>query len=141
MCKRAETAVSCAPAAVAWARRWALGELASMYRQVGEVSLDVQLVISELVTNALQAECTRVSVALDAHHTYVRIATSDDAPGVPVKQPLTSDQSHGRGLYLVDALSSRWGVDAEDGGKTVWADVSLSGQLGPTFECAIDHPS
>src|SRR4051812_18714169 len=109
MCKKAETAVACAPPAVAWARRWARAELASMYRQLREeLSLDVQVVVTELVTNALRAECSRISVALDAHHTYIRIATSDDAPGIPVKQPPTPDQSHGRGLHLVDALSSQW---------------------------------
>jgi anti-sigma regulatory factor (Ser/Thr protein kinase) len=120
---------------VAWARRWVLSELASMYRQVGDLALDAQTVTSELVTNAIRAQCNQLTLALDAHHTYLRIATSDDAPGLPVKQHLTPDQSHGRGLHVVDALSSQWGVAAKENGKTVWADVPLNGDLGPAFEC------
>jgi anti-sigma regulatory factor (Ser/Thr protein kinase) len=135
VCKTAETAVSCTPAAVAWARRWVLAELTDLYQEVGEVSPDIELVVSELVTNALRAECSRVSVAVEAHHTYLRIATSDDAPGTPVLQPLTPDQNHGRGLHLVDAVSLRWGFEVENEGKTVWADLALSGQVGPTFDC------
>jgi hypothetical protein len=46
-----------------------------------EISLDSQMVVSELVTNAVRAEAQHLSFALDGH-TYVRVATSDDAPGV-----------------------------------------------------------
>jgi anti-sigma regulatory factor (Ser/Thr protein kinase) len=118
------------------ARRWALRELASVFAEVDEVALDVQTVVSELVTNAVRADCTRLSLTLDAHHTYVRVASSDDAPGDPVKQDPTPDVAHGRGLLIVDALSSRWGVHWHDGSKTVWADVPLPGNLGPTFDCS-----
>lgn len=119
-----------------WARSWALRELTALYAGVDAVAPDVQTVISELVTNAVRAGARRVSLALDAHHTYVRIATSDDAPGVPAKQHPTPDQNHGRGLLVVDALAARWGVDHEHGAKTVWADVLLRDNLGPTFQCA-----
>jgi anti-sigma regulatory factor (Ser/Thr protein kinase) len=135
MCKKAATTVSCEPVSVAWARRWALGELRSIYLALGEASLDIQTVVSELVTNAVRAKCRRLTLALDAHHTYVRIATSDDAPGDPVKMEPAPDHSHGRGLLVVEALSTRWGVQRGDGGKTVWADIALHGNLRPTFEC------
>jgi anti-sigma regulatory factor (Ser/Thr protein kinase) len=122
---------------VAWTRRWALAELASMYAEVDTIAQDVQLVVSELVTNAVQADARHVSLILDGHHAYIHIATSDDAPGGPVKQQPTRGMSHGRGLLFVDALASRWGVDREEGGKTVWADVALPGHLAPTFECQV----
>src|SRR4051794_23624252 len=111
MCKRAETSVSCEPGAVAWARRWTFGELASTYAAIGDIWLDVQTVISELVTNALRAECRRLTVSLDAHRSYVRIAASDDASGDPVMQRPSPDVAHGRGLLIVYALSKRWGVE------------------------------
>lgn len=119
VCKRAETTVSCEPASVAWARRWALRELTSMYAAVDSVAPDVQTVVSELVTNAVQAQARRPSLSLDGHHSYLRIATSDDAPGVPAKQHPTPAKSHGRGLLVVDALAARWGVNREHGSKTV----------------------
>jgi anti-sigma regulatory factor (Ser/Thr protein kinase) len=136
MCKKAETTVSCAPESVAWARHWALSELTSMYANLGSVSSDIQVVVSELVTNAVLAGCSRLLLVIDGHHSFVRIATEDDAPGFPVKQEPTSDRTHGRGLLVTDALSSRWGVDPDGGGKTVWADVPLPGELEPTFDCA-----
>lgn len=78
VCKRAQATVSCEPAAVAWARHWALRELTDMYTAVETVAPDVQTVVSELVTNAVRADARCVSLALDAHHTYVRVATSDE---------------------------------------------------------------
>jgi anti-sigma regulatory factor (Ser/Thr protein kinase) len=115
---------------------WALRELTAMYAAVDSVAPDVQTVVSELVTNAVRANARRLSLALDGHHSYVRIATSDDAPGVPAKQHPGPDNSHGRGLLIVDALAARWGVHREHGGKTVWADIVLPGNLGPSFQCA-----
>lgn len=127
--------MSCEPAAVAWARRWASAELTSIYAGLGESLPDIETVVSELVTNAVRADCHRLTLELDAHHTYVRIATSDDAPGTPVKQQPTAELSRGRGLLIVDALSTRWGVDRQERGKTVWAEITLSGASGATFAC------
>jgi anti-sigma regulatory factor (Ser/Thr protein kinase) len=135
MCKQAETTVSCQSASPGWARRWVLDELGSMYSQVGDAGQDVQIVVSELVTNALHAECRSLSVALDGHHTYVRVATTDDAAGVPVAQNPEPYESSGRGLRVVEALSTGWGVEPGAGSKTVWADVPLEGNRGPTFMC------
>jgi anti-sigma regulatory factor (Ser/Thr protein kinase) len=109
--------------------------MASGFAEPGDASLDIQTVVSELATNAIRAKCRRLSLALDAHHTYVRIAITDDAPGEPIKQAPDPTLTHGRGLLIVDALSTRWGVAREDGSKTVWADIPLPGDLGPTFDC------
>jgi len=106
-----------------------------MYRHLGDALIDVQTVVSELVTNAVRARCNRLVLALDGHHGYVRIAATDDAAGEPTKRTPTPDHNSGRGLHVVDALSARWGVDRNDSEKTVWADVALTGDLGPTFAC------
>lgn len=136
MCYKAQTTLSCTTPSVARARRWASAELPAMYRQAGEVTPDIQVVVSELVTNAVRAKCRHLTLALEGHHRYVRVAATDDAPGTPVKQTPAPDQTHGRGLSVVDALSSRWGVDRAGGDKTVWADVSITAGLEPTFACA-----
>jgi anti-sigma regulatory factor (Ser/Thr protein kinase) len=108
-----------------------------MYRHVGSVAFDVQVVVSELVTNAVRAQCTRLILMIEAHHDHLRIAATDDAPGTPMKQTPPAGQTHGRGLVVMDALTRRWGVDVNEGGKTVWADVAISADLEPTFTCAM----
>lgn len=135
VCTQATTTVSCEPAAVAWARRWTRLELARVYAGLGDASSDTETVVSELVTNALQADCHHLSLTLNAHHSYVRITTGDDAPGDPVLQHPTADENHGRGLLIVAALSTCWGVDYHNGRKRVWADVPLTGNVGPSFHC------
>src|SRR5689334_7114716 len=100
-----------------------------MYRNGDHVLSDVQTVVSEIVTNAVRARCRRLSLALDGHHGYVHIAAADDAPGEPVKRAASPEDSHGRGLHVIEALSSRWGFHRENGAKTVWAEVPLSGDL------------
>ncbi|HEX5565949.1 MAG TPA: ATP-binding protein [Streptomyces sp.] len=69
----------------------------------------------------------------------LRIEVSDMHPAPPV--PLVSaapdpEEECGRGLLLVEALASRWGVRRGDGpGRTVWAEIGLrtapEGVLGP----------
>lgn len=54
----------------------------------------------------------------------VRVAVKDSHPDLPVLQQI-SDDEHGRGLLLVDALSSSWGVDARPPGKSVWFQLDV----------------
>ena len=56
----------------------------------------------------------------------LRIEVEDDGAGTPEPQPLTETEEHGRGLYLVGALSASWGMEAgTSGGKRVWADLAI----------------
>jgi anti-sigma regulatory factor (Ser/Thr protein kinase) len=119
---------------VAWARRWTLSELGTVYAGLGTTASDIETVVSELITNALQAGCQRLSLGLNAHHRYVRVAAGDEAPGEPVVHHPTAEESHGRGLLIVAALSTRWGVDHHNNHKTVWAEIPLTGHAGATFD-------
>ena len=48
--------------------------------------------------------------------------------GTPEPQPPSATEEHGRGLVLVDAVASAWGLDVLPGsGKVVWAELGLSG--------------
>ncbi|MFF7974666.1 ATP-binding protein [Streptomyces sp. NPDC007905] len=84
------------------------------------------LVISELVTNAIvHTASTRVVCELHDHDDTVRIAVHDEgcAPGEPHPSPQQPDEEHGRGLLLVDALCSSWGVQEHGPGLLVWAEL------------------
>ena len=89
-----------------------------------ESALDtVQLLVSELVTNAVVHAGSRPNVAVLLLPHAVRVEVADEAPaGLAPRDAGDADES-GRGLFLLDELSSAWGVDASDDGKTVWFEV------------------
>jgi anti-sigma regulatory factor (Ser/Thr protein kinase) len=98
---------------------------------------DAELVVSELVTNGVQASRTMTHAAirlwLASDQVQVVICTWDASPQPPVRMDAADDAEHGRGLLLVEAVSKEWGwFPAEPGsppadghhGKVVWAVVS-----------------
>ena len=90
----------------------------------GDVVEDAELVVSELVTNALvhgQSACELRAGLSDA---ALRLQVVDDGQGMPDPQAATDTDEHGRGLLLVSVLSTAWGVELlPDGGKIVWAEL------------------
>ncbi len=103
---------------------------------------DGELVVSELVTNGVQASRAMTHAAirlrLASDRAQVVICVWDASPQPPVRVDATEDAEHGRGLLLVEAVSKRWGwFPAQPGntqsrgaqadsqhGKVVWAIVS-----------------
>jgi anti-sigma regulatory factor (Ser/Thr protein kinase) len=100
-------------------RRWALDDLAE----------DVQLIVSELVTNAIEHAGTLVDVTLLRRSAYLHIRVHDGSslpPRFPIRAPGDPLQSaRGRGVHLVTMLASGWGAQTEAHGKTVWATLRL----------------
>lgn len=82
------------------------------------------LLVSELVTNAAvhARSGVRITVHVDAH--WVRIEVEDEGPGEPVMGALTPNQLKGRGLAVVDRLSTDWGADLHDDYKVVWFEIA-----------------
>ncbi|MFD9498979.1 ATP-binding protein [Streptomyces sp. NPDC060035] len=100
----------------------------------------VTAVVAELAANAvLHGRVPGRDFALLLRHDggrgLVHIEVSDTHPARPVLVMPAFDEDHGRGLVLVDALATRWGVDDRVGpGKTVWAECTLSTAVGePTY--------
>jgi len=81
--------------------------------------------MSELVTNAVHAGCSNVTLELRVEDDAVRVAVVDDAPGRPTRRAAAPGDRNGRGLRLIEAVSRRWGVDAVAMGKSVWAEFAL----------------
>lgn len=85
------------------------------------------LLISEIVGNALRHGRPPVLVfvaCMDAHR--LRVEVDDEDPRQPVVgQPDLLDEG-GRGMWLVEAMSTAWGVDNHPlGGKTVWFEFGV----------------
>jgi len=135
VCHRAETALPPEPESVGRARQWAIDQLATLYRNHAQLSGDLALVVSELVTNSVRAAAGRVQIAIEAHHAGVTVAVTDDAAGVPVKRGPPPESPGGRGLLIVAALARQWGVAPERQGKTVWAELGVPDGARPAFNC------
>jgi anti-sigma regulatory factor (Ser/Thr protein kinase) len=89
---------------------------------------DAALVLSELVGNAvrharpLPGGAMRVEWSL--HPDTVEVAVTDGGSSeLPVALPADEAATGGRGLTIVEALSSAWGTRRADRGKVVWAHV------------------
>jgi MEDS: MEthanogen/methylotroph, DcmR Sensory domain/Histidine kinase-like ATPase domain len=83
-----------------------------------------ELVVSELASNAVHHGGRRFVVAASRRSDYVHIAVTDLSPQAPTTgtdEPEVA--TGGRGMYLIAAVSRRWGTQLHPSGKTVWADV------------------
>ncbi|MFF5362905.1 SpoIIE family protein phosphatase [Streptomyces scabiei] len=86
----------------------------------------VLLVVSELVTNALVHTDGRVRLDLTLLADRLRVAVADSSPRTPAKPTVIGwEATGGRGILLVEAMSSAWGTVPVSGGKQVWAEIPL----------------
>ncbi len=113
------------PGSPAQARRLTRARLTGW--SVGEDTCDsAALIVSELVTNAiLHTASTHIVCELHDGADLVRIAVRDEgcAPGEPHPAAARSEEEHGRGLFLVDALCRAWGAQEHGPGLLVWAEL------------------
>ncbi|MGW7385566.1 ATP-binding protein [Streptomyces sp. NPDC054794] len=91
----------------------------------------LQLVVSEIVTNALIHAGSDVDVRLRAYPDHIRLEVRDSASNPPVPSPLAlaeeenAEAEHGRGLLIVEALASAWHTYPNGRGKTVSVDLPV----------------
>lgn len=91
--------------------------------QVMELCDDLALVVTELVVNAIRHAGTDVEVRLRPIVGGVRLEVYDGSTRPLRPRDAVASDEGGRGLLLVDALSHRYGVEAEAAGKRVWAEL------------------
>jgi anti-sigma regulatory factor (Ser/Thr protein kinase) len=134
----------CAPASVAVARQRLSADLAAA-GVVHAAVRDAALVVSELLSNAIRhahpLPGASVQVAWAVDDGGVEVAVSDGGgPTRPRQAHASVSALGGRGLDIVEFLSRRWGVRADDAGLTVWAVVAVppgrrpDGTSGPSAE-------
>lgn len=86
---------------------------------------DVELMVSELVTNAIKHSQPPCSVALELTSGQVRVEVRDAGPGVPEMRHPTPDEPSGRGLRIVSELADEWGADRTFAANTVWFRLDI----------------
>ncbi|MEO6715541.1 MAG: SpoIIE family protein phosphatase [Mycobacteriales bacterium] len=99
-----------------------------------EATDDVLLLTTELVTNAVVHAGTDVDVIVEATEDAVIVSVTDrysarSLPAVATPPPDTSEG--GRGLWLVQTIAARWGVEHWPTGKRVWFEVAVPGGIVP----------
>ncbi|MFN2517448.1 MAG: ATP-binding protein [Jatrophihabitantaceae bacterium] len=140
MCLQDQRTYPCEPASPGHARAYCREHLGPVMGHVAdgrEVVSTTELVITELMTNAINAGCSgEITLELALHHNHLQVSVQDNAPGQPrVKQPSASNE-HGRGLHIVATLATSWGVVPVVGGKQVWADLAVPAAATAALSCA-----
>lgn len=85
---------------------------------------DVVLVASELATNAVLHAGSPFRLTLDRTGGVVRVALQDVDDSPAGQRNASADDTNGRGMVIVAALSHRWGSDPLPDGKVVWAELA-----------------
>ena len=95
------------------ARGWGLGDVGSL----------AELLVSEVVTNAVEHGTSGGTVEIVALPAGLRVEVTDRSEGLPELQHPSANEPTGRGLAIVDQLSRWWGVERATDGKKVWFEV------------------
>jgi anti-sigma regulatory factor (Ser/Thr protein kinase) len=122
--------------AVKDARRYVLGALGRLTPELADA---VAVIVSELAANVVRHTSSEFTVSVERSDAEIRVAVRDRDPSSPIARSPEPDEASGRGLTLVHALASDWGViSAHDGlGKAVWFTVALRANVDETSH----HPA
>ena len=148
----AEMSVSCwidpEPRRVSHVREWARKTLPGW--GLTEHADIIELIVSELVTNAIVHGTGPVEICLSRGRGHLLVEVGDHGAGQPALHHPAAEDMSGRGLALVDALTSScggsWGVTARTSGqpgKTVYAILPLTPEPAtgvPMYQHQTTHP-
>ena len=115
------------PAAVARAREMAGEQLTAW--GLAEAEFTTELIVSELVTNALRYGGAPIELRLIRDSALICEVSDGSSTAPHLRRARVFDEG-GRGLLLVAQLSERWGSRQTPTGKTIWAEQPLPGQVG-----------
>ena len=107
------------PRSVSEARRLVRERLAAW--ELDDLVFDTELIASELVTNAVRFTEGPVELRL-IRDAALTCEVSDASRTTAQMRHAEEDDEGGRGLFLVNQLSHRWGMRATARGKTIWAE-------------------
>lgn len=128
----ARTTLPADPVSAGLARRF----LQTRLREWGVYHLTdtATLLVSELVTNAVLHARSETMLSLGYDDGVLRVEVADSSLVGIQRRTYAYDAATGRGLVLVDALSTAWGTIATEEGKAVWfeldSDAMRMGEVG-----------
>ncbi|WP_409000789.1 SpoIIE family protein phosphatase [Streptomyces europaeiscabiei] len=111
------------PALVAEARKTTARQLGAWGLE--ELAFTTELVVSELVTNAIRHAAGPIRLRLILERTLVCEVFDGGATAPHLRHPRTTDEG-GRGLFLISQFTQRWGTRFLPEGKVIWAEQSLT---------------
>ena len=133
------------PGSVGEARRITADQIRAAQDHLGiALSTDLldnaQLLVSELVTNAVLHARTEIGFSVTIDTDRVKVQVADASSRMPSPRGYDSTASTGKGIALVQALAARWGAHPQGQGKVVWFTLSLVRRADPAAGAA-DSPS
>jgi len=110
------------PIAPSWARRYTRFFLDSCQGIMPDMTEEAELIVSELVTNAVRFGAARPALlSLRNFREVLRIEVHDADSNPPILSSADGSAENGRGLMLVNALSKEWSYSfPPEGGKIVY---------------------
>lgn len=88
---------------------------------------DAEALVSELATNAVLHARTTYTITVSRADELIRVRVHDASRALPRQRAYGTVATTGRGLRLLGSIASRWGVDREAAGKTVWFELPVQG--------------
>lgn len=89
----------------------------------GDLVATAELLVSEVVTNALLHAGTPVDVGAWVSDAGLRVEIGDGGASLPTLRHHATTAGTGRGLRLLHEMVERWGVQSHADGKTVWFEL------------------
>ncbi|MFJ9820176.1 SpoIIE family protein phosphatase [Streptomyces sp. NPDC101151] len=120
--RHATREVEAAAEAVGQARAWAVQKLDTWGLE--ELAFTTELLVSELVTNAMRYGTPPVGLRLIRDHSLICEVSDGSSTSPHVRRALDTDEG-GRGLFMVATLARLWGTRYHTRGKTIWAEQPL----------------
>ncbi|MFD5393318.1 ATP-binding protein [Streptomyces sp. NPDC127097] len=115
--------VHCDPAEVGRIRHQTTAQLHDWGLQ--DLSDTTELLVSELITNALRYAPGPIRLTIRILWTSLRCEIEDTNPTSPQRRTATPDTESGRGTELLDALTEAWASTRTPTGKTTWFTLPL----------------
>jgi serine phosphatase RsbU (regulator of sigma subunit)/anti-sigma regulatory factor (Ser/Thr protein kinase) len=99
-----------------------------------------ELLVSELVTNAIKYANGEVLVRLILEPDSLTCEVHDSSPALPRVLQADKDAENGRGLHVVSLMASKWGVRRTAGGKVVWCEQQIPAEVSEAMLAAMGTP-
>ncbi|MFD0719263.1 MULTISPECIES: ATP-binding protein [Streptomyces] len=123
----AEVTLPSMPVSAGTARRLAQYVVIRFWGFSPQVAEHTVLLVSELVGNAVRHTGARsFGLRMVRRRGWIRVEVRDPSRGLPCLMPVHELDTTGRGLFLVDKLSDRWGADLLPRGKITWFEMRVA---------------